>query len=1037
MASSSPPMGGGRPSSHRDTDDVAWDSQMADLGDGRLDQFATDDGDNQVHGRGYPGGAPAQHRESMAPREDRSMGGRMNPWLEAVQRGDFRDSDYRAVQHLDRLDGGNAHRINKPSYSSGQGQGRNRHSDTNESDNIHGPIGRSSHGNTQYDPLNPGHRKTNLARRMPLPPRQGSDETALGGLMPPGDGVTVRRWAPGNRRDTNEVTSATVSGSGRGSPFKQTPSRAPPLSAGRGRGSPGGGPPPAVQRPAAMARTPNGTNPDTLGSPTSAKKDKGASASTSTRRPIALMLQTRPPRNQPQSQRPSMPRQISQWDVQLRLSSRADPIPGSIALYELPVSKVVVLEISYSQTVTREDIRLLYSVMSNGSSSRHLRRKDEGGDEIKRTTLVLFDSLLNAQRFTNDVNFMIDKAGKSNQPYFVDTAAARKSENESAEPNIASDAAEPLAPLLSVSGGTQMPYSSKHDASLVAVEQAEGTIQGAPQDTAVVAQQQLVSEKQATLGDLIDISSPVRNKPDQSHSRELAELENDTLLIGDPTSISKLTLEEHIVSPEPNRSTWPDTANVGTYDGSPKVISTAPSLPGVPPRTQSKAPARATNQTGWQDIKSMDHGSMDSVATGRVGEYRDGTQDIGLDSKPGKQQRREPNAEPEARTALLDVDAIEAIPPKEKLSEESLRILSTLTDEDYKGLTTKCCYLEAILKPVAPQPNAPLLKFAALQTAILHIMHDDGFEYLEWRQKQKVSQMVYMNILSRFSRIKRKPEEMLRLQQQTYACPDKVHEVNVMNEEWNRKHRQATPNPRPPTYSHEVVTKNAEQNHSFLYGKPARDGLEPRFHLKSITMFAEANPRGHSLAGEDRPRDDSVTARRETEAKTSLSGTNVQMHKNPANGTLPQVAPGRYRSDGDDDDDDDWLPIERTTPTPIGPGSSGTSHLKTGVLDASTRQPSRDPSPGYMVSHSPMPVAHQPAASSVPRAVPRNTISSSSLQRPDSRGLEASRWAEPTNHDAQPSSPSHRRSNTANTADSQMSSVGGLANQLASFRFRD
>ncbi|KAI0012671.1 hypothetical protein F4779DRAFT_567529 [Xylariaceae sp. FL0662B] len=144
MADQQPQEAGDNPSAKPDAISKELASMMADLGDGRLEELATDGGGvgrNQDFSRDVRG----HNRRPVTQREDQPMSELAKRFRAAIDRGDFHDDDYNSVKNLDPLDGGNAHRINKPPSGLGRGAGRGAGQSRNSYSN--------DPGNAKYDPM--------------------------------------------------------------------------------------------------------------------------------------------------------------------------------------------------------------------------------------------------------------------------------------------------------------------------------------------------------------------------------------------------------------------------------------------------------------------------------------------------------------------------------------------------------------------------------------------------------------------------------------------------------------------------------------------------------------------------------------------------------------------------------------------------------------------------------------------------------------------------------------------------------------------
>ncbi|KAI1394331.1 uncharacterized protein F4822DRAFT_424809 [Hypoxylon trugodes] len=149
------------------------DAMMADLGNSRLEELATDGVESQSRPRLPAAQQGGQHAVNPAAAN----------WTSAWAEGIFDDEDARAVRGLDPLDGGNAHRLNRA--ATGQKGG------ASDRKAIHVMVG-SAMVNVvpRYDPRMPGYSKGRRNQNAD----NGFTRSSLGGLVPPG--ASVKRWGP-------------------------------------------------------------------------------------------------------------------------------------------------------------------------------------------------------------------------------------------------------------------------------------------------------------------------------------------------------------------------------------------------------------------------------------------------------------------------------------------------------------------------------------------------------------------------------------------------------------------------------------------------------------------------------------------------------------------------------------------------------------------------------------------------------------------------------------------------------------------------
>ncbi|KAI1490266.1 hypothetical protein F5X96DRAFT_669910 [Biscogniauxia mediterranea] len=172
MTDKSCPEGGGNMPTHQKpmSDELA--AMMADLGLERVEVLARDDADIAAH---RPSAEPTQALASGPIEPSNPLA---SAYHDAIQQGAFDDDDSRAVRHLDPLDGGNAHRLNRSRHP--------RHGNQRSTPVFARRIRR-------YDPFNPGFRARPRPTTVIRMPDGNQAVGSLGGLIPPGG--AVRRWS--------------------------------------------------------------------------------------------------------------------------------------------------------------------------------------------------------------------------------------------------------------------------------------------------------------------------------------------------------------------------------------------------------------------------------------------------------------------------------------------------------------------------------------------------------------------------------------------------------------------------------------------------------------------------------------------------------------------------------------------------------------------------------------------------------------------------------------------------------------------------
>ncbi|KAI1632676.1 hypothetical protein F4809DRAFT_656108 [Biscogniauxia mediterranea] len=172
MTDKSCPGGGGNMPTHQQpmSDELA--AMIADLGLERVEVLARDDADIATYR------PSVKSTQALAPGPVEPSNPLASAYHDAIQQGAFDDDDSRAVRHLDPLDGGNAHRLNRSRHP--------RHGNQRSTPVFARRIRR-------YDPFNPGFRARPRPTTVIKIPDGSQAVGSLGGLIPPGG--AVRCWS--------------------------------------------------------------------------------------------------------------------------------------------------------------------------------------------------------------------------------------------------------------------------------------------------------------------------------------------------------------------------------------------------------------------------------------------------------------------------------------------------------------------------------------------------------------------------------------------------------------------------------------------------------------------------------------------------------------------------------------------------------------------------------------------------------------------------------------------------------------------------
>ncbi|KAI1641570.1 uncharacterized protein F4817DRAFT_364154 [Daldinia loculata] len=125
-----------------------------------------------------------------------------------------------------------------------------------------------------------------------------------------------------------------------------------------------------------------------------------------------------------------------------------------------------------------------------------------------------------------------------------------------------------------------------------------------------------------------------------------------------------------------------------------------------------------------------------------------------------------------------DVVTIEAITAGVDMSQDSLRVLSSLTTRDYRHMIK---ISRSLLEYLTWAHNSSLVapaKQAAMQVATMQLKRYEEFGDLNQDEQRKAIAVVYANILHGNAPIIRSADEMIVLRQYARPCPPRVHRFN-------------------------------------------------------------------------------------------------------------------------------------------------------------------------------------------------------------------------------------------------------------------
>ncbi|KAF3058175.1 hypothetical protein GL218_05260 [Daldinia childiae] len=125
-----------------------------------------------------------------------------------------------------------------------------------------------------------------------------------------------------------------------------------------------------------------------------------------------------------------------------------------------------------------------------------------------------------------------------------------------------------------------------------------------------------------------------------------------------------------------------------------------------------------------------------------------------------------------------DIATIEAITAGVDLSQDSLRVLSSLMARDYEHMIRISRNLLEYLMWARDSSSVTSAKQAAMQVTTMQLKRYEGFSGLDQDEQRKAIAVVYANILHGNAPIIRSVDEMIMLRQYAHPCPPRVRRFN-------------------------------------------------------------------------------------------------------------------------------------------------------------------------------------------------------------------------------------------------------------------
>ncbi|RYP28176.1 hypothetical protein DL767_007324 [Monosporascus sp. MG133] len=887
---------------------LVLDAMMSDLGIGRLEDLAADDGGQ--HGRRQ--GLHPQSSHNKQTEASQTRPGTSNALAEmyrnAIKEGVFHDDDYHAVKNLDTIEDGNLHRQKQASLHNGHSNSARSFSAQDRR-----PFQGAASGtrrSPQYDPL-----------RTMESVAPGYDVSSLGGLHVPG--MPVKRWGPGQK-----VLSAADANPNRGTPApsreqpasmqpaqphavpdKPTADLSPHLRPTRptthlnGKASldivslqaTNGAaetkqPTPKTPKATEVYDTPksNGWLPPHLRRPpnTSQTHGKAVPSSTNTTQLPASTHQTE------QSGVSVTPVEASEYlfqaevVLQYQVNGQVQKGFGRVSVYELAQQPIVIWELIVGERVTRKDIRRLLLPFVNGSLVI-VRWQDKPGSDIQ-TSDIRFDNISAARDFEKVVKQQRKQRSHSTAPIF----------EQETEADVHTDVQPSVTP-------ENIPNTGQ--------TQTVNTYSGASASTGVAQAQEdkraITSPREHRAAKLTRTSELTINTA--SYEGEPKDLRGQASSIVPLTPFAGANTSEHLID-------LSDCAEVKTLRR-----SYMDDLMGVDLATTSVQNVGAGSSTGGE-VEAMDAAP---VVEARADEIEASALTISENSSGSKATTQDqsggvrPPASTSLETAFLNLKTTETKSLEENISQDALRFLHNLPLSVYEEMMKMSHdivpHLE--LAQCVPPAQAKITEYAPFQIAWVRLGRIEEYNRLGWDAKQTVLRVVYYNIVHGGNRIVRRPEDILRLRDSKQSCPDEVKELNELVRMGNHReiskcdpYGRAHPAPlapQPSPYSYEVITKKAMDRAKFLYGDQPQEDVKPPV-LAADSARTEQTPSAGVSTAQIRPSNVATATKTDNQKTDSASVGTHALLSGPKNAPDRGVTTQQSRSvsgwDFIDEAEEDW-----------------------------------------------------------------------------------------------------------------------------------
>ncbi|KAH9906928.1 hypothetical protein F4778DRAFT_778357 [Xylariomycetidae sp. FL2044] len=466
--------------------------------------------------------------------------------------------------------------------------------------------------------------------------------------------------------------------------------------------------------------------------------------------------------------------------------------PSRVSIYELSGKELCIWEIDIlEESVVRGDIRDLQKPMKN-LSTVIIRRKDHGNPNSElRNSTIQFGSVESADRFITTAKSTQQRFLGFTTKVYRETTEAKCPEDSSADAPVVTDGPKEHSDAVQTSP-ISVVASTKRDSEKTAP---------AGESKASVAPAGGVTTKEMDVGASVNaaVSTPRRKSAEDTMGGPAGDMDNKTQdTLSDDASLPAplsvpITTQLHppsiLIDFESEESGSPEKKDTR------KPYCNA-DLEGL--QYHSSGSESAETPPASKELGAVDGGVARTVVAGEAAEHLSTIQeDVVLEQDKTQEDTKSPSPEKEkayqlqtseatqkeakaiqTKEALLDIEAVEKVQAGEDMSQASLAVVQAIADADYDYLVSISDKLVQLFDGAKYFRGIPIIKFATLQTSLVHLMDIPEFVELDLDEQRKALAVVYTNALYFHSSFVRSSADILRSRPERSPCPIEVQEFN-------------------------------------------------------------------------------------------------------------------------------------------------------------------------------------------------------------------------------------------------------------------